>query len=184
MSSMSTRNKRTKVWVPKKLGKCTICGHNNGRVHQILTLDESFFHESYDVENYCLCYWCYESIMATVIEKTPIEYLISDEYHEECQDVCTIYDTSQRWSKRELERFPYYVDDHLIGRCKKYIKASYYHDLEVQKFLDYRANFIFTVTLRNRKLNEIAMVSLLAKEKESYIKCLPSEILTHVTSFL
>lgn len=166
------------MWRPKKLSKCFICNEDNGRLNKILTQCDSYGHISYGVTNYNLCYWCYESIII-ICQETPIDYLVSDNYHWHCQDATLDYDDSDRWTRKELERYKYFIEEHDIRHCNKLMSGKSTWTSAPKIFLDYRTNLINTVRIRDHQCNTITTMKLLAKE-DSYLKYLPSEILSSI----
>ncbi len=169
------------MWQPKKLLPCYIC-KENGRRHQILTQCDSYGHISYGVHDYNLCYWCFKSIML-ICDDTPIDYLVSDGYHMDCQETASFYDDSDRWTRKELNRFPRYIDEHEIRHCVKIMAGQSTWTPGPKIFLDYRINLVDRVTIRHKHCNTITTIKLLAKEN-SYFKYLPTEILSIIIDML
>lgn len=173
------------MWRPKKLSKCKICDNTNGRSHDILTECDSYGHISYGVERYSLCYWCYESL-AVIFQSTPIDYLVSEDYHLDCISTATLYDDSDRWTRKELNSFKYFIDEDIVADYRFYYsiattggKASF----DIAEFMDYRNNLISKTEIKNIACAMITTVKMLATE-ESYFKYIPYEILLLIISYL
>lgn len=175
--------KNNKEWKPKKLSPCYICKKSNGRLHKILTDYDSYGHISFGVDNYNLCYLCYESLQNTIFKETPIEYLVSDKYHEECQRVVTIYDEADRWTRAELNHFKYYIDEREIRHCNRVMNGIASCLQAPYNFLTYRTDLFSDIISRELQCSVIATVRLLHKEN-SYLKYLPSEIVEIIIAYL
>lgn len=171
------------MWRPKKLSKCKICDNIYGRSHDILTKCNSWGHTSYGVKRHSLCYWCYESL-ATTFRPTPIEYLVSDEYHLDCIRTATMYDESYRWTRKELNSFKYFISENIVYHHHfYYLKTTNSECDAVTKFTNYRNKLILNTEIKNTHCAMITTVKLLATE-ESYLKYVPPEILLVIISYL
>lgn len=118
----------------------------------------------------------------TICQKTPINYLISDDYHQECQNLCICYDNSDRWTRKELNKFKYFIEDHDIRHCNKIMSGKSTWTQAPKKFMNHRINLIHDTKLRNQQCNTITTILLLSKGK-SYFTYLPYEILSLIIFF-